>query len=437
MGGGASTQRRSSHYGSQGLPPGDLLPTDVQRSLSVAIDSVSATIATSPNQLASDDVMGRIIQSLQQTRTGLDKEPTQAVGVEFLVTMDPGQDLDDEMLLVLLAALTKRGLLTCRGVVTCLAPAEMRARLAAGTLRSLGLSTVPTAAGTDGGGAGDDASIEQMKRVDYLTRASSIVGGLNDRAGFSLMRKALQAAPDRGIVLVVVSSLKDAAELLREEEDLFKRKVREVVIQGGVQSFEPGVAADGVMLVPDSAHNNEFDSASSAFIYRRCQELGVPLLVISRYAAYGAPVPRGIYDEMAAGGGRIGKHLQTVQCGSIERLWQRACAPDGSAERAGLPSRCDKAWFVETFCGGDGSEREGSDSIWDCVKTFNMYDPLALVAVVPSLAQRFFNYDEFIVNGTSHRVIGVSKERPGIKAGCGLQEWLCAAFKEGAQMELS
>ena len=68
------------------------------------------------------------------------------------------------------------------------------------------------------------------------------------------------------------------------------------------------------MLEPDSAHNNAFDAASSRFFYRRCQELaaplapfpdppgpfpdpslqelGVPLLVLSRFAAYGCQAPR-------------------------------------------------------------------------------------------------------------------------------------------------
>ena len=68
------------------------------------------------------------------------------------------------------------------------------------------------------------------------------------------------------------------------------------------------------MLEPDSAHNNAFDAASSRFFYHRCQELaaplapfpdppgpfpdpslqelGVPLLVLSRFAAYGCQVPR-------------------------------------------------------------------------------------------------------------------------------------------------
>uniref|UniRef100_A0A7S3T6Y1 Uncharacterized protein n=1 Tax=Emiliania huxleyi TaxID=2903 RepID=A0A7S3T6Y1_EMIHU len=302
-----------------------------------------------------------------------------------------------------------------------------------GLLFSLAL----TDPGTDGGGGGGEAAaVEEMKKVRYLVRGLSSTGAQSGlRAGFALMRSSLLAAEDRSLVLVVVSSLKDAAELVREEGALFKRKVRQVVIQGGVLPFSPGVAAAGEMLEPDSAHNNAFDAASSRFFYHRCQELGVPLLVLSRFAAYGCQVPRSTYDDLAATGGQIGRRLQETQRTSIERLWRRACAPADSPSRAGLPVRCDKRWFCDTFLGGDGRDRAEDVSIWDLVRGFNMYDPIALVAAVPALAERFFETDDLVVHGVRHRVVGVSADRSGVRPGSGLQEWLCAAFLEGARLE--
>mmetsp|Transcript_7655 Transcript_7655/g.22787 ORF Transcript_7655/g.22787 Transcript_7655/m.22787 type:complete len:467 (-) Transcript_7655:305-1705(-) len=292
------------------------------------------------------------------------------------------------------------------------------------------------AAGGGGGGGGEAAAVEEMKKVRYLVRGLSSTGAQSGlRAGFALMRSSLLAAEDRSLVLVVVSSLKDAAELVREEGALFKRKVRQVVIQGGVLPFSPGVAAAGEMLEPDSAHNNAFDAASSRFFYHRCQELGVPLLVLSRFAAYGCQVPRSTYDDLAATGGQIGRRLQETQRTSIERLWRRACAPADSPSRAGLPVRCDKRWFCDTFLGGDGRDRAEDVSIWDLVRGFNMYDPIALVAAVPALAERFFETDDLVVHGVRHRVVGVSADRSGVRPGSGLQEWLCAAFLEGARLE--
>jgi len=159
-------------------------------------------------------------------------------------------------------------------------------------------------------------------------------------------------------------------------------------------------------------------------------ELGIPLVILSRFTAYAAPVPRSIYDEMAASGSQIGQRLQKAQRKTIEALWARACAPEGSEARAGLPARCDKEWFCNTFCQGQGKERSGEESIWDCIIQFNMYDPLALVAAIPLLGD-FFEFDEYVVEGVAHRVVGVSKERPGIINGEAVQKWLYAAFMQG------
>ena len=112
------------------------------------------------------------------------------------------------------------------------------------------------------------------------------------------------------LVLLCISSLKDAALFLRDNERLFVHATCEVVIMGGVEPFEPSapgsgatrggrrrsfVATDAALgtawragetfLKPDSAHNNQFDQHSAAFFYSRCQQLGVPLVIVTRHAA--------------------------------------------------------------------------------------------------------------------------------------------------------
>ena len=147
-------------------------------------------------------------------------------------------------------------------------------------------------------------------------------------------------------------------------------KTKTVTIMGGVMPFD-GNADDDEFLVPDTAHNNTFDKEASAYFYRRCQEARVPLIIVSRHAAYKCPMPRSIYDDMAATNHPIGKRLRDTQRASIEGLWKRACAPEGP-ERLGLPARCDKPWFCTTFCGGKGQDRTAHDSIWDLIASFIM-----------------------------------------------------------------
>lgn len=168
------------------------------------------------------------------------------------------------------------------------------------------------------------------------------------------------------------------------------------------------------LLEPTDAHNNIFDFPAAEFFYKRCQELGVPLIVLSRFTAYGCPVRKYVYDLMVRCPVPHPSvcRLQRAQRTSIDSLWKKVCAGNT------LPARCTKEWFCETFCGGDGADRDGNDSMWDVVKTFNMYDPLAILATLPRVRSLFFDPTAYIgTDGTVHLNIGESKENTGIRRG--------------------
>ena len=71
--------------------------------------------------------------------------------------------------------------------------------------------------------------------------------------------------------------------------------------------YEPGT-----FFEPDDSHNQMFDKAASDFFFRRCQELGVRIIAVSRFAAYAAQMPRGTYDRLALMGSSIGRRSLTV-----------------------------------------------------------------------------------------------------------------------------
>ena len=315
--------------------------------------------------------------------------------------------------------------------MTTLAPSGARARLARGTLDELGLADVPVGKGTDGGQQGD---VESMLGLPYM-------GAVQTVSGQELMTRVLGGEPDGSVTLLVVASIRDAAYFLRDHEPLFLRKVREVVIMGGVVDTPDGAAAHAP-LKPDSSHNNEFDPSAARFFYRRCQELGVRLLVLSRFVAYACSVPRGIYDEMAASGSPIGVHLQAVQAASIEKLWRRACSPPGSALRASLPTRCDKAWFCNTFCDGEGLELSPRSSVWSLVRSFNMYDPLALLLAVPRLRHLFdLEAREVRIKGSggrsvTHYLAGTSKSASGVADPEVMRDFLIDGLMDGIRSGL-
>jgi len=198
------------------------------------------------------------------------------------------------------------------------------------------------------------------------------------------------------------------------------------VIMGGVitKNDLPALDEEGRFLPDLTAQNHSFDKESAEFLYRQLQDLQIPITVLSRHAAIAAKVPRAIYDDMAATGHPVGLRLLAAQKMAIQELWQRACLPDGDPARQGLPGRCDKAWFCNTFCGGQGADRAATDSIWDFVQTFNLYDPCTLVAAIPNLREHFFAPQVVEVHGVEHLVVGVSAAQHNVRSNADLAAFM-------------
>jgi len=339
----------------------------------------------------------------------------------IVIYTDPGLDLDDEVTLIALRALVARKLVRPIAIVCNLHPAMHRARLAKGTLKLLGLPDVPVAAGTDGGCRDHEGLVEDVNQggSPYMADESEIEPDANE-----MVRNAISKEADESVLVLCISSLTDVNMFLTKNEDLFMSKVHSVTIMGGVETPEPGTEANAAIMLsptisgssrsaqktpssargeqkrteeppaqsfylkPDSANNNTFDMAAAEHFYYRLQELAIKTNVLTRFAAYDAPMGRHIYDDMAETGSPIAKRLLHKQRSSIEELWKRANAV--GPDRRGLPERCSRSWYCKTFLGGKGLDRRGADSIWDLVQHFNMYDPMALLLAVPFLSWQFY-----------------------------------------------
>ncbi len=348
--------------------------------------------------------------------------PVPLFGDLFIIT-DPGRDQDDEDVLVGVNRFIRLEILRVLGVVANLAPSLERARLAKGTLNQLGQEAIAVGKGSSCKQPDDDG-LEYQFNVGYLSDAGEI------QDGKELILRTLNDAKPKGIVLLLISGLTDAAAVLKEHEELFTSKVRRVVIMGGVMSKDDLPVLDSVgRMVPDmSAQNHSFDKEATEFLYRQLQDLQIPITVLSRHAAAAAKVPRAIYDDMAATGHPVGVRLLAAQKAAIQELWVRACMPADAAERQGLPARCDKTWFCQVFCGDQGSERTAADSIWDILQTFNLYDPCTLVAAIPNLREHFFAAQVVEVHGMEHLVIGVSAIQHNVRCGGELADFLCTTL---------
>jgi len=188
-------------------------------------------------------------------------------------------------------------------------------------------------------------------------------------------------------------------------------------------------------MIPDTAANNNFDTEAANCFYRKLQQQSIPVTIVSRWAAYAAKLPLSLYDRMAKSGNLVAIRLQKAQQASLQHLWSRAVMAADDPEREGLPARCNKEWFCETFLGGAGMDRSGSESVWDLATTFQCYDGIAVLGALPGIRERYLDPMVFTIRGeygtAVHEVMGINSELNGVRDSRALRSWMEDALLEG------
>lgn len=325
---------------------------------------------------------------------------------KLILINDVAHDPDDEHALILASWLHKLGHIEILTSVVNLEPAIFRAQIAKGMFNAFEIK-IPV-------GVGEPVYLGQNfpeeGLVPYLARD---VWSLEN--GQETMTKVLLSAPESSVTLVLMSGMTDAAKLLREKESLFKEKVRCVVVMGGVKVEDGKFALENGFMIPNNANNNAFDMPAALFLYQRLQEAGIPMVIVTREAAYAAKIPFSTYDRFEATESPIGISLSSRHKQFMQQMWEAACSPDGSKVRKSLPPDRDRGWFNKVFCGDEiPTEVTSADPVWKYVKNFSLYDPITVVAAVPELRVRMFDPSIVKVCGTDHMVIGVSSQNHGV-----------------------
>jgi inosine-uridine nucleoside N-ribohydrolase len=323
-----------------------------------------------------------------------------------LVFTDIGRDQDDELALSVLAKFQHMGNIDLKGVVTSLGPSDKRGQLAKGALRELGLPDVPVAVGSAAGQPTDKHHDYEFD-APYLADPASL-----EKDGQAFLKKQFESADDKSLTLLAVGPMTDLNTFMVENRELFQQKAEKVVIMGGIVRAEGAVSLTDGYMTPDTANNNTFDKDASASLYKGLQDLGIPTTVLTKEAAYAAPVDKSFYESLGGTGNEVGERLRASQRRSIEGLWNRVIIPFGDEARGGLPERLNRQWFEETFC--DAPVPKGAE-VWDSVTKLPVYDALAGLAVLDDAqSSKLFSPTTVEVNGTSHRVIGLSKDDEGM-----------------------
>ena len=375
-------------------------------------EKVAATVSESAERVPLSDGQARAVSLLRQVR------PEQPAPL-FLLT-DPNKDPDDLSVLVETKYLQEQGFVDLRCAVTTLGDQEVRttrAKFARSVLDELGLKHTRVGVGVNYEFAVIDAigvvdvKITQGREKDHrvfvetpLLRPEAVV----EMDGLGLIKEELERVADHTAVFVVNAGMADLAELLRDAPELVKKKTARVVIMGGV---EPKVDQRGFVVSDKRAYNNSTHQPSADYSYARLQELGVPLVVVLKEAAYTAAAPRSFYDGIAATGHPVGVYLKEQQKQSLKHLWE-------GIRKGHLPPALTPAWFFGTFTDVDLDSPSGKtalahakahadnfEDIWRQVSKFNLYDPLALLAATPGAAELLFKSEAPAESKSNVRII--------------------------------
>jgi hypothetical protein len=319
-----------------------------------------------------------------------------------------GTDVDEAAAVALAGYAVRTEVMELRAFIGNHIQAKLRARNAKQILTGLGLGDVPVGAGEQGFGSSSQECEEDPRFLCHPTKIGY---------GRSLLRWSLENAEDGSVVLVLNSGFTDAVWLWMDDSKLFLNKVKRVVIMGGIEmdGSLPKLSNEGFFqpaIGPGGAANNNFDGGSTLHMYHLLQQHGIPTTVTTRFAAYGCKLPYRIFDKMSQIDNPIGQRLAEVQNDRFRELWSKAIAPAGHPARGDLPGRCDRSWFVNTFCGGNDP---GKDDVVRYIVEIAWYDPMNLVAGVDTLREQFYDPYAIEVKGVEHQIIGLTAENHGVR----------------------
>ncbi|PPU85784.1 type III secretion system effector protein [Xanthomonas populi] len=325
---------------------------------------------------------------------------TPATPCDTVLFTDPNKDPDDVAAYTIGKQLQVAGFVRLTDVAVTLGAAsvrEQRARLAKGVFNRLHLPDVRVSRGQD-----YPISAKQAKDHDkFLQEGHALRAESGEICGNSLqaMQDRLVQAP-QGLSMVVIAGMTDANALADAYPALVAERVKTITIMGGV---EPAKDADGYVQPDTRAYNNATDLHAARGLYRKAQQLHIPLRIVTKEAAYKTAVSPLFYESLAKSGHCVGKYLKDVQKNALNGLW------DGI--QAGRLPGLDAAWFFRTFTADalpqTNSPQDGAkqaiafDQIWPNVTKLNLYDPLTLLAAVPGAAGMLFTPRQIHTDGLS------------------------------------
>lgn len=255
---------------------------------------------------------------------------------KIIVFTDVGRDIDDAVLLVILAYLHKIGVAKVLLVVANVKPSETRAKAAKFIFEDMGAPEVPVAYGTDGTEENFPLHCHEFKGV--LEPNGAILDGKVS------VVDALETLEKRGesCCVIVVASLRDLSKLIKEHESLVKNTVSSIFFQGAWEV--DGESQKARTLIPDmTVINNDYDREATTHVYDWLRQGTISTYTATRHSAFKAPIGSHVFREAAVKGSPVARYIYNA-FGEQERKFYNQAAEEDPEKR--FRPHLDKRWYT-------------------------------------------------------------------------------------------
>jgi hypothetical protein len=247
-----------------------------------------------------------------------------------------GRDIDDAVLLVILAYLHRIGVAEILLVVTNVKPSKIRAKAAKFIFEEMGAPEVPVAYGTDG--TKENFPLHHHEFDGIAEPKGAIING---RVSIVDTLKTLEQKGEY-CSMIVIASLRDLSKLITENESLVKNTVSSIFFQG---AWEVDRERQKVRtLIPDmTVINNDYDREATTHVYDWLRRGTIPTFTATRHSAFKAPISSRVFREAADKGSPVARYIYHA-FGEQERKFYTQAAEEDPGKR--FRPHLDKRWYT-------------------------------------------------------------------------------------------
>merc|ERR1712185_467202 len=84
-------------------------------------------------------------------------------------------------------------------------------------------------------------------------------------------------------------------------------------------------------LKPDKGSGNHAkDLEAASFVFARCQQLGIPMVLLTRKATSSAQLPAFVFDEVGTTGHAVAEQVRDANTRNDQEFFRSVIAPEGS-----------------------------------------------------------------------------------------------------------